>query len=67
VRLHPSEVDAIRTAAREIFGAAATVRLFGVTDHYPRERIIEAFAHAAVGRDLKTVLTPGTTPSRSHA
>ena len=29
MRLHPSEVDAIRTAVREIFGAAATVRLFG--------------------------------------
>jgi predicted nucleotidyltransferase len=29
VRLHPSEVDAIRTAVREVFGAAAAVRLFG--------------------------------------
>jgi predicted nucleotidyltransferase len=29
MRLHPSEVDAIRTAVREVFGAAATVRLFG--------------------------------------
>jgi predicted nucleotidyltransferase len=29
MRLHPSEVDAIRTAVREVFGTAATVRLFG--------------------------------------
>lgn len=29
MRLDPSEVDAIRTAVREVFGAAATARLFG--------------------------------------
>ncbi len=29
MRLTPHEVDAIRTAVREVFGAGATVRLFG--------------------------------------
>ena len=31
-----------------------------VTDHYPLERIAEAFAHAAAGRGLKTAIIPGT-------
>ena len=30
-----------------------------VTDHYPLERIAEAFAHAAAGRGLKTAINPG--------
>ncbi len=30
-----------------------------VTDRYPLDRIAEAFAHAAAGRGLKTVITPG--------
>jgi L-iditol 2-dehydrogenase len=38
-----------------------------VTDHYPLERITEAFAHAAAGRGLKTAITPGTPSPRSHA
>jgi L-iditol 2-dehydrogenase len=38
-----------------------------VTDHYPLERITEAFAHAAAGRGLKTAITPGAASSRSHA
>ena len=29
MRLHPPEVEAIRAAVRQIFGPAATVRLFG--------------------------------------
>lgn len=29
MRLSPREVEAIRTAVREVFGAAASVRLFG--------------------------------------
>jgi L-iditol 2-dehydrogenase len=36
-----------------------------VTDHYPLERITEAFAHAAAGRGLKTAITPGEA-ARSH-
>jgi threonine dehydrogenase-like Zn-dependent dehydrogenase len=31
-----------------------------VTDRYPLDRIGDAFAHAAAGRGLKTVITPGT-------
>ena len=38
-----------------------------VTDHYPLERIAEAFAHAAAGRGLKTAINPGMPSSRSHA
>ena len=38
-----------------------------VTDHYPLERITEAFAHAAAGRGLKTAITPGAASPRSHA
>src|SRR5262245_40476523 len=38
-----------------------------VTDHYPLERIAEAFAHAAAGRGLKTAITPGPPSSRSDA
>ena len=38
-----------------------------VTDHYPLERIVEAFAHAAAGRGLKTAINPGMPSSRSHA
>ena len=38
-----------------------------VTDHYPLERITEAFAHAAAGRGLKTAITPGNPSPRSHA
>jgi len=37
-----------------------------VTDHYPLERIAEAFAHAAAGRGLKTAINPGMPSSRSH-
>ncbi len=29
MRLHPYEVEAIRAAAREVFGPSATIRLFG--------------------------------------
>jgi predicted nucleotidyltransferase len=29
MRLHPYEVEAIRTAAREVFGPSATIRLLG--------------------------------------
>ena len=29
MRLRPHEIEAIRTAARDVFGATATVRLFG--------------------------------------
>ena len=38
-----------------------------VTDHYPLERIAEAFAHAAAGRGLKTAINPGMPSSRRHA
>jgi hypothetical protein len=29
MRLEPREIDAIRTVVREVFGEAATIRLFG--------------------------------------
>jgi len=29
MRLHPHEIEAIRAAVREVFGPAATIRLFG--------------------------------------
>jgi threonine dehydrogenase-like Zn-dependent dehydrogenase len=38
-----------------------------VTDHYPLERISEAFAYAAAGRGLKTAITPRAASPRSHA
>jgi L-iditol 2-dehydrogenase len=48
-----------------LLGRIGAARL--VTDHYPLERITEAFAHASAGRGLKTAITPGGTGSGSDA